>query len=37
VITEPAVALDGETARVVDVLLAASAAVDRKRALTIKE
>jgi hypothetical protein len=36
VITEPAVALDGETARVVDVLLAASAAVDRKRVLTIK-
>jgi hypothetical protein len=36
VITEPAVVLDGETARVVDVLLAASAAVERKRTLIVK-
>jgi hypothetical protein len=36
VITEPAVAFVGETARVVDVLLIASAAVERKRMLKIK-
>jgi hypothetical protein len=36
VITEPAVALAGETVRVVEVRFAASAAVERKRRLTIK-
>jgi len=36
VITEPAVVLTGETTRVVDVGLAASAAVERKRTLMIK-
>jgi hypothetical protein len=36
VITEPAVVLAGETARVVEVRFAASAAVDRKRTLMIK-
>ena len=36
VITEPAVVLAGETARVVDVLFAASAAVERRRMLMIK-
>jgi hypothetical protein len=36
VITEPAVVLAGETARVVEVRFAASAAVERKRTLMIK-
>jgi hypothetical protein len=36
VITEPAVVLAGETARVVEVRFAASAAVERRRTLMIK-
>jgi predicted nucleotide-binding protein (sugar kinase/HSP70/actin superfamily) len=36
VITEPAVVVAGVTARVVEVRFAASAAVERKRTLTIK-